>query len=317
MIEVSHVETMAYAGATPWHGSGTKVAPTLSAKEMLEAAELNWSVTKVPAFVRIGDKEVSIGQSALLRESDDRILDIVSNDWNILQNEEAFDFFHEFVEAGELEMHTAGSLKNGQFVWALAKMKESFELFKGDQVESYLLFTNPHKYGWSIDIRTVMERVVCHNTWLKAIRSSSQDVVKVSHRSVFDMEYVHDTLKIARRDLEQYKEVAEYLGSKRYNDKTLTEYFRNVFPINGPVVNGETRIDLSRSATKALEVVHTQPGANFAEGSWWSAYNTVTYMTDHVIGRSNDSRLKSAWYGQGKNLKTKALEVALDFAKAA
>ena len=35
--------------------------------------------------------------------------------------------------AGDMEMHTAGSLKNGQMVWALAKTKESFELFNGDQ----------------------------------------------------------------------------------------------------------------------------------------------------------------------------------------
>ena len=49
--------------------------------------------------------------------------------------------------AGDMEMHTAGSLQDGQIVWALAKVKDSFELFKGDTVESYLLFSNPHKYG--------------------------------------------------------------------------------------------------------------------------------------------------------------------------
>ena len=40
-------------------------------------------------------------------------------------------------------------------------------------------------------------------------------------------------------------------------------------------------------------------------------------MTDHVIGRSDDNRLASAWYGQNKNLKTKALELALEYADAA
>ena len=45
--------------------------------------------------------------------------------------------------AGDMEMHTAGSLQDGQIVWALAKVKDSFELFKGDTVESYLLFSNP------------------------------------------------------------------------------------------------------------------------------------------------------------------------------
>jgi hypothetical protein len=40
-------------------------------------------------------------------------------------------------------------------------------------------------------------------------------------------------------------------------------------------------------------------------------------MTDHIIGRSVDSRLTSAWYGANKNLKTKALELAVEMADAA
>jgi hypothetical protein len=66
-----------------------------------------------------------------------------------------------------------------------------------------------------------------------------------------------------------------------------------------------------------MAVLHTQPGAQFAEGSWWSAFNTITYMTDHKLGRSNDTRLTSAWYGQNRIKKEKALELALDYAEAA
>jgi hypothetical protein len=40
-------------------------------------------------------------------------------------------------------------------------------------------------------------------------------------------------------------------------------------------------------------------------------------MTDHIIGRNADNRLQSAWYGANKNLKTKALETAVEFADAA
>jgi len=40
-------------------------------------------------------------------------------------------------------------------------------------------------------------------------------------------------------------------------------------------------------------------------------------MTDHVLGRENDTRLASSWYGVNKNKKVNALETALEFAKAA
>jgi len=56
--------------------------------------------------------------------TDGKVLDVVGDDWNPVQNEEAFQFFSEYVLAGDMEMNTAGSLKGGRNVWALAKVKE-------------------------------------------------------------------------------------------------------------------------------------------------------------------------------------------------
>ena len=48
---MSHnVETMAYAGELPWHGLGVPVSNDMSAYEMMEAAQLNWTVKKVPLY---------------------------------------------------------------------------------------------------------------------------------------------------------------------------------------------------------------------------------------------------------------------------
>jgi phage/plasmid-like protein (TIGR03299 family) len=162
---VAAVETMAYAGEVPWHGLGTPVPSDLTPDQMLEKAGLNWEVEKVPAYANVNGEQVEVGKSALVRTSDNRVLDVVGNDWNPLQNADAFDFFNDFVMAGDMDMHTAGSLLGGKRVWALAKVKDSFELFGGkDRVDNYLLFSNPHEYGMSIDIRMTPVRVVCNNT---------------------------------------------------------------------------------------------------------------------------------------------------------
>ena len=312
------IETMAYAGEVPWHGLGTKVPADLSPAQMLEKAGLDWSVEKIPAFANISGKQVNVGWSALTRSSDDSILGVVSNDWNPVQNSEAFQFFDEYCRAGDMEMHTAGSLKDGQIVWALAKVKDSFDLFKGDQVDSYLLFTNPHKFGQCIDVRFTPIRVVCNNTLTLSLNQRSDRVVKKNHRTAFDANEVKQTLGIATEKLAKYKEMAAFLGSRKYKEETIKEYFNRVFPVIAyDKEKGPQRKELSKSATRALEVVHTQPGYNFAEGSWWQAFNAVTYLTDHEIGRSQDTRLQSAWFGANKNLKIKALETAVEFAEAA
>lgn len=311
------IETMAYSGTVPWHGLGKQVPSDLSPEQMLQAAELDWTVQKIPAFVHIEGEKRAVGWSALTRSSDNHILDVVSDDWNPIQNSEAFQFFDEYCQAGDMEMHTAGSLRNGQIVWALAKVKESFELFKGDQVESFLLFTNPHRFGQCIDIRFTPIRVVCNNTLTLALDSTGDRMVKKNHRGIFNADEVKEKLGIATDKLAKYKEMAAFLGSKQYTDVNLKKYFSEVFPSLSKKESEEDSGKLSRGAKLALEVVETQPGAEFARGSWWQAFNAVTFLTDHKLGRTADTRLQSAWFGPNKSLKIKALETAVDYANAA
>jgi phage/plasmid-like protein (TIGR03299 family) len=306
---------MAYVGDVPWHGLGVKVSADLTPDQMLGVAGLDWSVRKVPAYAEIDGTDIAIGRSALVRSRDNSILDIVSDDWNPVQNEEAFEFFNEFVMAGDMEMHTAGSLKNGQIVWGLAKIKDSFELFKGDRIDSYLLFSNFHKYGFSTDVRFTPIRVVCNNTLTLSLNSKVERMVKVSHRKVFDPGNVKEMLGIATDKLSKYKEMAEFLGSKQAKGEDIVEYFTRIFPVTGS--NDKKKKEVSKNAQIAIDILHTQPGAEFAEGSWWQPFNAVTYMTDHLVGRSSDTRLTSAWYGANKGLKTKALELAVEMAEAA
>jgi phage/plasmid-like protein (TIGR03299 family) len=212
-----------------------------------------------------------------------------------------------------MEMHTAGSLRGGQIVWALAKVKDSFELFGGDRVDSYLHFTNFHKYGCSTDVRFTPIRVVCNNTLTLSLNTKVERMVKISHRREFDGDNVKLMLGVAQEKLSKYKEMAKFLGAKRYTADSMVDYFKSVFPVSGPE---NSKKEISKSAKTALGVVDTQPGAEFARGSFWQLFNTVTYLTDHLAGKTADTRLQSAWYGSNKVLKTRALETAIEMAEA-
>ena len=311
------IETMAYAGETPWHGLGKKVPADLSPEQMLVTAGLDWEVHKVPAYAKLDGEEISTGKSALIRSSDKSVLDVVSNSWMPVQNQQAFEFFNDFVLEGDMEMHTAGSLKDGQVVWALAKVKESFELFGGDKVDSYLMFTNPHKFGQSIDVRFTPIRVVCNNPLTLALSEKGDRVVKCTHKTAFDAEAVKQTLGIANNQLQKYKTMASFLGSKRYNDDKLKNYFKEIFPVIKQFGKETAIKEQSKVAKIALDVIHTQPGSKFAEGSWWQAFNAVTYLVDHKIGKTQEGRLASSWFGPNRSLKLKALERAVEYAEAA
>ena len=314
------VETMAYAGQVPWHGLGVPVSNDLTPAQMMEKAGLNWKVQEVETFIEYNNKKMATGQKALVRETDGRILTTVGENWNPVQNETAFEFFSDFVMSGDMEMNTAGSLREGQMVWALAKVKDSFELFGGDKVDSYLLFSNPHQYGKAIDVRFTPIRVVCNNTLSLSLDMKAEQSVKVGHRVEFDSVEVKKALGIATEKLANYKEAAQFLGNKRFTQDSYIEYLNTVFPrtadkrTQGKGLSVET---LSRNAKAAYDVLESQPGAEYAEGSWWQAFNSITYITDHVQGRNEDNLLYSSWFGGNQLRKTNALKTAIEFAEVA
>jgi len=306
---VNGVAQMAYAGETPWHGLGTEVSDDITTDGMMKAAGLDWSVTKQPMYYMddLGEMGEVLGKTALVRSSDNKVMDIVGSDWNPVQNAEAFEFFREFVDAGDMKMHTAGSLKDGKMVWALAKVNDGFTIKTAqgeDSVESYLLFSNPHQYGKSIDVRFTPIRVVCNNTLTLSLNQNVDQYVRVGHQNPFNAEDAHAALGMAQQKLETYKEAAEYLCQKTYTKEDVVNYFNQVFP------SASDRD--SNKAREAQEVMHTQSGAKLGEGTFWQLFNTVTYMTDHTLGRNSDTRLQSSWYGYNQNVKKKALELAVN-----
>jgi phage/plasmid-like protein (TIGR03299 family) len=304
--------SMAYVGETPWHGIGKKVHHDLTPQQMMEEAGLNWSVEKVPLSGHFHGQLVETDKFALIRNRDCKLLTVVGDDWEPVQNSEAFEFFHEFIINSDMEMSTAGSLKGGTLVWALARVKESFTVFGKDRIDSYLLFTNPHIYGRCVDVRFTPVRAVCWNTVTLALNTKSDVSVRLNHRKAFDPNMVKETLGIANNKLGKYKEMAEFLGSKRMTDESFNNFVRELFPSSS-----KNEDKFSRPAKIVKDVLYTQPGTEFAEGTWWQGWNAVTRAVDHNFANNQDNRLASAWYGGGQKKKLEALEKAIEYAEVA
>lgn len=324
---------IAWANQMPWHGLGTKVEPTLTPQEMMEVARLDWEVEKHPVYFDVGDgvSRKARDKQALVRSSDNKFLDIVSETWIPVQNADVFEFFTEYVTVGGMTMEVAGSLKDGQIIFGLAKVNDAFDLFGGrDVVDSYLLFSNPHQFGRSVDVRFTPIRVVCNNTLTLSLNSTTKNGIALNHRSEFDIEKVKATLEEASQKMRSYHDMAQFLSSKRYTQQSLFEYFNRVFPkttnkakgvsfedMMKSIKEGDRDTHTSRNAKLAMDIIHEQPGAELGEGSWWSAYNATTFMTNHVLGRNEDSRMQSLWFGANKDLNINSLAMAVEYADAA
>ena len=308
---ITSEDSMAWVQQKPWHGLGKEVRGDLSAHEMMVEAGVQWTVSKAPLFTTIGGVVVDVSKkAALVRDDIGTVLDVVGTDWNPLQNEQAFDFFKEFVDAGELTMETAGSLCGGRYVWALARANEAFTVSGNDNVKSYFLLTNTHQYGKVIDIRQTTVRVVCNNTLNLALKGTD-GAYRVSHRTAFNEKEAKEQLGIARKNMEDLKEAAQFLASKTYVEEDVLAYFDTLFPI---VTKNKEEKKQSRNAKKAVEALTHAPGFDMSPGTWWTALNSVTFVADQT-GRTDEARFEKAMYGTTRTLKQMALNLALEAAK--
>ncbi len=324
-----NVETMAYAGAVPWHGLGVKVDSNLTPEQMLKAAQLDWTVQKRQLWVNMGeggnDDVLLNTHSALVRDVDEKVLGICGKDYNPTQNSESFEFFDRFCRAGDMTMETAGSLQEGRRVWALAKIKGGFRVNGGDEVDGYILLDSPHIWGKSLQIMFTPIRVVCNNTLTMALNSADINATfRMTHDQLFTAEIkkqAEEKVGLATAALDRFKDQSKFLASKSYTDQSLMRFFTQIMNPSAELAANEelNPAELGRTVNRLIELVDTQPGADMktSKGTWWGAFNAVTYYYDHVAGVDRDKSLTSAWFGSAANRKRNALGLAVEYAEAA
>jgi phage/plasmid-like protein (TIGR03299 family) len=219
-----------------------------------------------------------------------------------------------------MKMETAGSLDDGRHIFALASIQESFELTGGngkDKVDGYLLFSSPNICGKSMNILFTPIRVVCNNTLTAALSAANgRGQFRMHHAREFCADEAKLALGLAKGQLEEFRAEAQFLAERRVTEEKLREYFSRIWP-SGKEPTAANDNGMTRTAEAAMTIFHTQPGADLHPDSWWNAFNTVTYIVDHVRGRSDNNRLRQAWFGNGKQVKNKALALATDYARAA
>ena len=164
------VETMFYTREKPWHGLGVEVADALSSAEALAASGLDWKVVQKKILTEDGDPVP--GFKANVRDSDEKVLGIVSDRYRVVQNEEAFAFTDKLLGEG-VRYETAGSLNGGRRVWVLARMPREY-IMLGDRVSPYMVFSNTHDGSGAVRVAMTPVRVVCSNTLNLALSGAAR-----------------------------------------------------------------------------------------------------------------------------------------------
>ena len=224
----ANVESMFYVRETPWHGLGTKVMEAPDSEGALIAAGLNWNVVQEPIFT--GENEPIRGYKANIRDSDRRVLGVVTDRYKVIQNHEAFAFTDELLGQG-VRYETAGSLQDGKKVWLLAHMPHEY-IISGERISPYLLFSNTHDGSGAIKVALTPIRVVCNNTLNLALSTAKRSWSMVHTGDIRSkMQEARDTLFMAERYMDELGKEFEALRLKKLPDQKVMEYIEVLLPV--------------------------------------------------------------------------------------
>ena len=224
----ANVETMFYVRVAPWHGLGTCVEEALNSQEALEKSGLNWTVKQQSIMT---DNSIIPGYKANVRQSDGKILGVVTDRYKVVQNHEAFAFTDALLGEG-VKYETAGSLSDGKKIWLLAKLPDKY-IIEGEQIDPYLVFSSSHDGSGSIKVCMTPIRVVCQNT-LNLALSSAKRVWSTIHVGdlAAKMDEAHNTLLLAEKYMGRLGTEVSRLSKIKLPDSKVMEYIELLLPMD-------------------------------------------------------------------------------------
>ena len=224
----ANVESMFYVRETPWHGLGIRVKAAPSSKDALIYAGLDWKVIQEPVYT--DSQELIEGYKANVRDSDRRVLGVVTDRYKVIQNEEAFAFTDALLGEG-VRYETAGSLQGGKKVWMLARMPHEY-IITGERISPYLLFSNTHDGSGAIKVALTPIRVVCNNTLNLALSTAKRSWSMIHTGDIQGkLQEAKDTLLLADRYMDSLGKEFENLRMKSMTDKQVMEYIEVLLPV--------------------------------------------------------------------------------------
>ena len=224
----ANVETMFSTREKPWHGLGTIVTEAPASKEALEVAGLDWKVVQKKIYT--GDRQLIQGYRANVRDTDNKLLGVVSDRYRVVQNEDAFAFTDSLLGEG-VRYETAGSLQSGRRVWMLAKLPNEY-IILGEQISSYLVFCNSHDGSGAIKVAMTPIRVVCSNTLNLALDTAKRCWTAKHTTNIADkLEEAKETLFFAEFYMSRLGQEMDVLRKERLSDRKALEYINTLLPI--------------------------------------------------------------------------------------
>ena len=314
-------DELAYHGATPWHGQGHPLKGLVTSEEMRQASNLMWEPELHPVYLQhigLGDEhpqfiEAKHHRAVVRSDHRDVVLGVVSDNYQIIENAEMFDFCDALVDAGA-HYETAGSIHNGRRVWALCRVPETVQIngVEDDEVQMYVACAQGHDGGFSLRAMVTPVRIVCQNTLQAALNTQRTFTVRHAGSPQDKLADAQEALGITFNWAKAFGEFANDMAARPMADDEFARLVQHVLP---PMADGSVSTSTANSRARLQSLYHVAPENNLPgmQETRWAAFNAVTQYVDwqspgrsSKFGGASENEFASKMWGGGVQVKQRA-----------
>lgn len=305
-------------GITPWHNLGTVIPGLATSEEALKLAGLDWEVEMIQATKLWNGEVVPIkDRFSTTRMTDGKDLGIVSKDYHVYNNLEAFQFLNKLTDttSGDAVFTSAGSLFGGSRTFMVLKLTNGFTVGDNDAHDLYLMATNSHDGSQAFSVTVTPIRAVCWNTVTMGLAAAK---AKWSIRHKISLEQqtqkARDILELGFRYEDAFQKEVEKLMAIPVSKDQMYAVADKIVPAS--TVQHAITVDEIMNIWEFEDTCKMGGG----EDNAWGAFNAMTFFIDHKEYKTPESKFNSVigtgtGQGFGEALRPKAHKALLALAK--
>lgn len=291
-----------------WHGLGTVLDDYPDSWDAArKAAGLEWEPVERPLYVNVHDGNPDAApefvamesHKAIVRSDTGHVLGVPSGSYSIIDHGTMGEIVEALLDVDDaVKFETAGSVREGAQVWALAYIDEPFTI-PGDDSESlpFLALLNSHDGSAACKVVATSVRVVCWNTFQMASADGDRSGRQFVFRHTGDVKARIDEAKEAlagvRGESQRYAEFAAQLANVRVDDAIVSMFLHDFIADpseHGEIVSDRVKANVAKARATFMGLYDESPTTAAIKGTAYGLLQTSTEYLDHVRSfRSRDT----------------------------
>jgi phage/plasmid-like protein (TIGR03299 family) len=203
---------------------------------------------------------------------------VVSGKFEIIQNQDAFDFVNYMGDG--LQFEKAGETASG-IIYIIGRLPDVNIL--GDTFTPHVIFRNGFNGKVKITAAICPLRIVCQNQFNVAFRDT-ENTITIRHvqNAERKLEEAREVLKVASEYMSSLNAFAEKYASMKLSEADIKKILDIMFPIplDGENINSFKRHRLILTRDEFVRAYNSDDNANF-KGTAWGLVNAYTDFLTH------------------------------------